>query len=269
MSELVFPDPAGYADLATLVGRVRAADPDAAVRLRAGGTTLQVWVGVLPGSGLLADGAALGVRGVQLAEPAQLDVVVGAAGLADRLGLDAGSATRLTVPSGSVFAPWAGALPGPSGWVSVGRITVARLDEAARAGIAEIAAGARGSVGSHAVVHLRAVVWRRGLPLCADPVAPHSDRTQPDQPQSDQPQSDQPQSDQPQSDQPHSDRTQPDRTQPAGAQPAEVLPELPAAGAFAAYVLGFLRGSGQLPLPVYRQGRWWRLRTPAGHVLVR
>ena len=58
MTDLVFPDQQGYADLATLVRRARQADPDAAVRLQVTGAVLRVWVGVLPGTGLLADGTA-------------------------------------------------------------------------------------------------------------------------------------------------------------------------------------------------------------------
>ena len=69
LTELVFPDPQGYADLATLVRRAKQADPGAAVRLQASGGVLRAWVGVLPGSGLLADGAAVGVRGIALAAP--------------------------------------------------------------------------------------------------------------------------------------------------------------------------------------------------------
>lgn len=230
MSELVFPDPAGYADVATLVRRARTADPGTAVRLRAQDTTLQVWVGVLPGSGLLADGAAVGVRGGHLAEPADLDVVVAAAALTDRFAHDGDGALRLSVPPASVFAPWSGALPGSCGWASIGVTTVAQLDLAAREGISEIASGARGPVGAFAVDQLRAQVWGRRLPLAAEPD---------------------------------------DLADPTGPLGPPGAGELPAAAAFAAYVLGFLRGGARQRLPVYRQGRWWRLRTPTGHVLVR
>lgn len=42
---------------------------------------------------------------------------------------------------------------------------------------------------------------------------------------------------------------------------------LSAGGAFAAYVLGFLTSGAEVG--IFRQGRWLRLSTPAGHVLVR
>lgn len=42
---------------------------------------------------------------------------------------------------------------------------------------------------------------------------------------------------------------------------------LPAGAAFAAYALGFLRYDG--PVQLFRAGRWLRLSSPAGHVLVK
>jgi hypothetical protein len=50
-------------------------------------------------------------------------------------------------------------------------------------------------------------------------------------------------------------------------------PPVPAGGAFAAYVLGFVgRGEHVAPgseVTVWAHGRWTRLSTPAGHVLIR
>lgn len=44
---------------------------------------------------------------------------------------------------------------------------------------------------------------------------------------------------------------------------------VPDGASFAAHALGFVRGDGAAPVRVYGQGRWIRLTTPAGHVLVR
>lgn len=243
---LVFPDALGYADLASLVRRAHRADPDAAVRLQATGTTLVTWVGVLAGSGLLADGAVVGVRAAELAAPAALDVVVSAAALTDRFardehattptaagpGLPADGPLRLAVPAATAFAPWTGALPGAGGWVPVGSLPSAQVADTARAGIEEIASGSASGAGSLAVQALRQRVWSRPVPFdaAADPSAgagPPSDA-------------------------------------PAGS----TVRSLPAGAAFAAYVLGFVQPDGPT-LPVYRSGRWLRLRTPAGHVLAR
>lgn len=47
----------------------------------------------------------------------------------------------------------------------------------------------------------------------------------------------------------------------------EVAPDLPAGAAFAALTLGFL--TPEQPAGIYRSGRWLRISTPRGHVLVR
>ncbi len=172
MSEhLVFPDPLAYEDLRTVVRRVRTADPEAAVRLVADGDRLAVWAAVLPGSGLLAEGAAVGIRGILLAQPAQLDRVVATAALTDRFAHDGQAATRLAVPPATVFAPWAGALPGRSGWEPAGRVDPAELDRQARAGIAEIAQ-TPATAGTLAVQELRRRVWARPVPVESDPAGP-------------------------------------------------------------------------------------------------
>lgn len=59
-------------------------------------------------------------------------------------------------------------------------------------------------------------------------------------------------------------------TDPAGGQDAGGpgrAGELPGGAAFAAYALGFLTPDGTAT--VARSGAWWRLSTPAGHVLAR
>ena len=184
LTELVFPDPQGYADLATLVRRAKQADPGASVRLQASGGVLRVWVGVLPGSGLLADGAAVGVRGIALAAPiagsttqpsptetsTDLDLVCSAAALLDRFARDGVGATSLTLPTVSTYAAWSGALPATGGWASAGEVTAADLIGAATSGIAEIAEGVgpAGTVaGARAVEELRRRVWARPVPARA------------------------------------------------------------------------------------------------------
>lgn len=234
--ELVFPDPQGYADLAALVRRARRADPDAAVRLSAAGTTLVCWVGILPGSGLFAEGAAVGVRAGALAAPARLDVVVSAGALGDRFARDEAARTSpriLTVPPVPAFAAWAGSLPGASGWEPVGQVPREQVEQVARDGIAEIAAGTVDGAGSLAVQALRARVWSRVIPLLDNTI--HPDVGVGDEP---------------------------DRS------PGSAPGGWPAAAAFAAYALGFLR-TEQPWVTCYRSGRWTRLRTSVGHVLAR
>lgn len=278
LSELVFPDPQGYADLATLVRRAKQADPGAAVRLQASGGVLRAWVGVLPGSGLLADGAAVGVRGIALAAPiagsttqpsptetsTDLDLVCSAAALLDRFARDGVGATSLTLPTVSTYAAWSGALPATGGWASAGEVTAADLIGAATSGIAEIAEGVgpAGTVaGARAVEELRRRVWARPVPARAVEATGSGL----------------------------------DRLAEAGAargagvdglvesagmrgaevdQPARnreapsAAVDIPAGAAFAAYVLGFLPDE-RATVRVWRNGRWVRLQTQVGHVVAR
>ena len=68
MTALVFDDAQGYADVATFVARARSLDEDGAMRLQADGDVLAAYVGVLPGRGLMGDGAVVGLRIMRLAK---------------------------------------------------------------------------------------------------------------------------------------------------------------------------------------------------------
>ena len=212
MTALRFPDAETLADLGTLVARAKSVDPDGAIRLQAHGRTLAAYVGVLPGSGLLAEGAVVGLRTMPLAEESDVDATVSLAAVSDRLARRDGTpgAAALEVPPVTVRAAWAAVAPPRSGWERVGSLAADVVNEAAREGIEEVAQGTPAQAGGHAVTSLRQRVWQR------------------------------------------------DTT---------TVPPFPAGGAFAAYVLGFTPPGTEVT--VFMQGRWTRLSTPAGHVLVR
>lgn len=146
-------------DLRTYVARAAAADRGGAMRLQAQGTVLAAYAGVLPGSGLAAEGLVLGLRTMRLAEPADLDVTVPLGALLDRFAHDQG--TRVPVPPTEVRVPWAGQSPPRAGWEPIGRVTGAELHEAAQSGIADVARGAGTGSGGLAVAGLRHAVWAR------------------------------------------------------------------------------------------------------------
>jgi hypothetical protein len=156
---LAFADPQGYADVATLVQRGRIADPDAAVRLVVRGNRLGVFVGVLPGSGLFAQGAAVGHRACLLDAGPELDVVVAASSLTDRFARARTAERVLPVPPANTHAPWAGQMPLGGPWVLSSSVDLGLLHEAATQGIAEIAAAVPSGVGSAAVEAARDRVW--------------------------------------------------------------------------------------------------------------
>lgn len=207
---LRFTDARVREDLATYVGRARALDDDGAIRLQSSGMTLAAYVGVLPGRGLMGEGAVIGLRVMPLAEPVpDLDVVVSLRSVVDRLARRDADPSSVAVPPTTVRAGWAALAPPRSGWEPVGALDPGSLDAAATQGIAEVTRGAPEGSGSHAVSALRQAVW--GRPTATDP-------------------------------------------------------PIPSGAAFAAYALGFLTGEDAR---VLANGRWTRLSTSVGHVLVR
>jgi len=205
---IVLEDAQGYADLRTFVARARQLDEDGAVRLQADGAVLAAYVGVLPGRGLMGDGAVVGLRTMRLGRPTTLDATVALAAVGDRLARD--TSAGLELPPVTVQTAWAAMTPPRAGWEPVGSVEAEALVVAARAGIAEVARGAPTGSGGQAVTDLRQRVWGRLT---------------------------------------------------------DTMPPVPAGAAFAAYALGFLDPT--LRCDVVAHGRWTRLSSPRGHVLVR
>lgn len=207
MGELRFADVDTLEDLGNYVTRARSLDAEGAIRLQSFGAKLAAYVGVLPGQGLMTTGAILGLRVMALAEPADLDVTVSLASVAERLAR--GGTSTLSIPPTTVSAGWAATAPPRSGWEPVGELSVADLRSVATQGIAEIAHGVPEGSGAVAVTAMRQRVWARDSPT---------------------------------------------------------TPPIPSGAAFAAYALGFLT---QESARVFAHGRWTRLSTATGHVLVR
>ena len=168
---------------------------------------LAAYVGVLPGRGLMGDGAVVGLRTMRLAAPASVDTSVPLAALADRLARDTaeGSSCRRSPSRRRGRHDAAARRLGTGGVARRGALV-----DVARAGIEEVAHGAPAGAGGHAVTDLRQRVWGRLT---------------------------------------------------------ETVPPVPAGAAFAAYALGFLDPSERCD--VVAHGRWTRLSSARGHVLVR
>ncbi|MGA8977898.1 MAG: hypothetical protein WB473_02150, partial [Pedococcus sp.] len=132
--ELHLPDAQGLDDLRTYVARAKAADEDGAIRLQASGTVLAAYVGVLPGSGLMGQGAVIGLRTAPLASPAEVDTTVSLASVTDRLARMDG--TTLSLPPTTVSVGWAAMAPPRSGWERVGVVGAEDVHAVAREGIA-------------------------------------------------------------------------------------------------------------------------------------
>jgi hypothetical protein len=159
-------DAAALSDLGRYAARARSVDGEGAMRLQADGAVLAAWVGVLPGSGILAEGTVLGLRTFALAEPADLDVLVPIGAIADRTA-HADSPADLPVPPTRALAPWSALTPPRGPWEPIGVLPGDLLASVAREGIAEVAAAVRerGAAAGFA----RDRVWSREVREAAGP----------------------------------------------------------------------------------------------------
>ncbi|AKU17396.1 hypothetical protein [Luteipulveratus mongoliensis] len=165
MTALQLADRETVADLTTYVTRARALDTDGAIRLQASGTTLAAWVGVLRGRGITGQGTVVGLRALELAEPAEVDSVVPLPAVSDRLARIADDDTALDVPPMTVRTSWAAVSPPRAGWHPIAEIDIKLLSTVAAEGISQIAQGAPEGSGAVAVETLRQEVWGQAMPL--------------------------------------------------------------------------------------------------------
>jgi hypothetical protein len=158
-------DPESLADLGRFATRARTVDAEGAMRLQASGAVLAAWVGVLPGSGILAEGTVLGLRTFALAEPAELDVLVPLGAVTDRTARGAGA--DLPVPPTRVVAPWSAVTPPRGPWEPAGSLPGDLLAAVARDGLAEVSDAVRERGAAAGLVRDR--VWSRDVREAAGP----------------------------------------------------------------------------------------------------
>lgn len=163
-AELVLADPQTAADLRTFVTRARAAE-DGAVRLQAGGKVLAAYVCVMRPR-LLGEAmpTILGLRTMPLAEPAEVDVTVPLASVADRLARMGVDDAVLPLPPVGANETWAGVSPPRGGWSRTGGLGTDELIAAAKAGVRDVADTVPANPGALIVNNVRATVWGRPLP---------------------------------------------------------------------------------------------------------
>jgi hypothetical protein len=227
--QLTLADAESVADLHTFLTRARAIE-DGSARLEAAGTALGVYVPVLYPEALGASvPTVLGLRVARLAEPADLAAVYGLGALTDRLARMAGASTELSLPPAEAFAPWAGVAPPRRGWERIAAYDDATLRSVAEDGMRAVAGALPENAGKPVLATVRSRIWSTPASLVAAAADPAGPR-------------------------------------PA-AEPAGLAVELPAGAAFAAQALGFLAPQGTSVL--FRAGRWLRLSSAHGHVLVR
>jgi hypothetical protein len=162
---LRFPDADSLADLGRFATRARAVDADGAMRLQASGTVLAAWVGVLAGTGILAEGTVLGLRTFALAEPADVDVTVPLGAVTDRAAR--GPGTDLPLPPTRAVAAWSAVTPPRGPWEPAGTLPGDLLAAVARDGLTEVADAVRERGAAAGLVRDR--VWARDVLEAAGP----------------------------------------------------------------------------------------------------
>jgi hypothetical protein len=165
VTTLRLADPQSLADLGRFAARARAVDDEGAMRLQASGVVLAAWVGVLPGSGILAEGTVLGLRTFALAEPAELDVLVPLGAVTDRTAREPGS--DLPVPPTRAVASWSAVTPPRGPWEPAGSLPGDLLAAVARDGLAEVSDAVRERGAAAGFVRDR--VWARDVREAAGP----------------------------------------------------------------------------------------------------
>lgn len=146
------------------------------VRLIASGGVLAVYAAVLYPAGLLDETpTVLGLRTFAIDEATEFDVVVPVASLTQRVEgtvhPDAAPATpeapgdpvEVTMPMQVQTVTWAAISPPRGGWRALDSVPAAPLEQAAAAGIDQVAAAVPGSLGQSLVQRVRSEVWGRPM----------------------------------------------------------------------------------------------------------
>lgn len=168
-NDFTLSDRATMLDLQAYLTRAKRLDPEGMVRIRAFGDVLACYVAPIFAGNLMEQGpTVLGLRTSELAEEAEVDVVVPITAVLDRLAALAANDEnwkgkyQVVLPE-SVRAPWAGVSPPRSGWELVGEIEESVLTEIAKSGISEVAESIPESVGGPIAARIRGEIWGRSM----------------------------------------------------------------------------------------------------------
>ncbi|MEI7420160.1 MAG: hypothetical protein WCK24_04780 [Actinomycetes bacterium] len=181
------PETDDLVDLGRYLDRAKRMDPQGAVRLRAYGDVLTVYVAPIF-AGEYAEGSevVLGLRTLALAKPTEFDLTVSISALAEsiqamlsgtvveeRLSLADRLANlnskkelvsnEVTLNQDLVAVAWSTETPTRTGWVLGGEILEAELTEIARKGIAEVTETLPSSVGGPIAARVRSEIWSRAI----------------------------------------------------------------------------------------------------------
>ncbi|NBR65021.1 MAG: hypothetical protein EBT65_03625 [Actinobacteria bacterium] len=187
LSSFVLPDSDDLADLLRFLDRAKRMDANGAVRLRAYGDVLTVYVApIFAGEYADENSIVLGLRTLALAKPAEFDLTVAIVPLAESIeALIAGVvveeqlslsdrlanltsrkhtlANEVMLSQDLVEVAWSTETPTRTGWVLGGELLEEQLTEIARKGIAEVTETLPTSVGGPIAARVRREIWSRAF----------------------------------------------------------------------------------------------------------
>lgn len=153
-------------DLSTYISRAKSVDQDAAIRLTARGSVLGVFACSLASETLLdTTPTILGARALNLASASNLDIVVQASALLDRLARIEQSQMVLYLPPVTVNAVWAGQSAPVTGWQQVGSVAADEFRRACREGLAAVDRSLPENPGSAVLATVRSRIWSSPMVL--------------------------------------------------------------------------------------------------------
>jgi hypothetical protein len=186
-NSFVLPTNADVVDLGKYLDRAKRMDPKGAVRLRAYGDVLTVYVApIFSGDFEENPPVVLGLRALQLAEPTEFDLTFSIAellevvqavakgevieeqlSLADRLlnlsGKNTSVENQIPLELDLVSVSWSTETPTRTGWELGGEIPEGELTEIARKGIAEVSETLPSSVGGPIAARVRSEIWGKAF----------------------------------------------------------------------------------------------------------
>jgi len=181
------PETDDLVDLGRYLDRAKRMDPQGAVRLRAYGDVLTVYVApIFAGDYAEGSSVVLGLRTLALAKPTEFDLTVSISALAESIqGMLSGTpveeqlslsdrlanlnskkelaSNEVTLNQDLVAVTWSTETPTRTGWVLGGEILEAELTETARKGIAEVTETLPASVGGPIAARVRSEIWSRAI----------------------------------------------------------------------------------------------------------
>lgn len=176
-----FPEDADVADLIRYLERAQKLDSAGAVRFRAYGEVLTVYVAPIATEQMLEHTPLiLGLRAIQLATPSEFDGSFAISALLSELKGEeteenfslvkklpergkSRPANQICLPENQVEVAWSTETPTRTGWEQRGELSQEELTEIARKGVAEITETLPASVGGPIAARVRAEIWGKAF----------------------------------------------------------------------------------------------------------